>query len=64
MSFRFNLEVGNEIMTTVNFLDTVDDIAAEEFVRLASVSHLLSFECRTVHWQSVNYLVQLVRVLI
>jgi hypothetical protein len=62
--FGCELEVGCEVMTTIDFFDTVDDIAGEKFICLASVLHLLLFELWAVCWQFVDFLVQLVRVLI
>jgi hypothetical protein len=62
VSFRCKLEVGHEIVTAIDFLDTVDDIAGEKFICLASMLHLLSFKLWAVCRQFVNFLVQLVCV--
>lgn len=62
--FGFELQVGDEVMTTIYFFDTVDDIAVEEFVYFTGMLHLFSLELWAACWQVINLLVQLGRVLI
>lgn len=62
MPLGFELEVGHQVVTAIDFLDAVHDISAEELVCLPGMFNLLSFEFRTVCCQLINLFVQLVRI--
>jgi hypothetical protein len=62
VSFGLYLEVGDEIMATVDFFDAVDDVAVKELMNFSGLLHLLSLEFRAFCRQFVNPPVQLVRI--